>query len=329
MTAAPGTAAAFQSPPADHGATYTNPVYAHDFADPFVLRVGSEYYGYATNAASGGANIQVIRSSDLASWRPLGDALPRLPPWATPGDTWAPAVLARDGGFVLYYAAQHSEEQELHCISRAVADSPAGPYRDDLGEPWLCQTTCRDSFVSSIDPYPFVDEDGSVFLVWTTARDACGNAPGHWVQRLSDDGLRLEGEPAQVIVEDQYWESGGVENPAIYKHQGAYYHLYSANLWTTADYAMSYAVCEKITGPCRKPQEEPAVRSNFGGKVAGPGGGAFFTDHDGELWLAYHAWTFPTVGYPNGMRSLHIDRVGFENGRLIVDGPTEAPQPLP
>jgi len=61
----------------------------------------------------------------------------------------------------------------------------------------------------------------------------------------------------------------------------------------------------------------------------GPGGEAFFTDVKGNLWLAYHAWTSPKIGYPKGTRSLHIDRISFEGGKPAIHGPTEGPQPLP
>ncbi|HUO48073.1 MAG TPA: family 43 glycosylhydrolase, partial [Acidimicrobiales bacterium] len=71
------------------------PVYPYDFPDPDVVDVAGTYYGYATNSAGG--NIQIIRSTDLASWSTVGDALPSLPSWATPGSTWAPGVIDVSG----------------------------------------------------------------------------------------------------------------------------------------------------------------------------------------------------------------------------------------
>ena len=77
--------------------------FPYDFADPFVLRAGGTYYAYSTN--SGAGDLQVIRSSDLVVWDLFGNALPALPGWARGGATWAPAVLARNGAYVLYYTA--------------------------------------------------------------------------------------------------------------------------------------------------------------------------------------------------------------------------------
>src|SRR5690242_9045675 len=74
-----------------------------DFADPFVLYDDDGYWAYATGI--GTTHVQVARSRDLTTWARVGDALPRLGAWAVPdeGLTWAPSVLRRDEGYVLYY----------------------------------------------------------------------------------------------------------------------------------------------------------------------------------------------------------------------------------
>ena len=112
-------------------------VYPFDFPDPFVLTVGGTYYAYATNSVAG--NIQIIQSSDLTHWTAVGDALPQLPPWATPDETWAPAVVQLGGTFVLYYAVRVAgpgggEE----CISVATASQPQGPFDDTSTGPARC-----------------------------------------------------------------------------------------------------------------------------------------------------------------------------------------------
>src|ERR1019366_6365396 len=72
------------------GGTSDGLVYPFDFPDPDILLVGGTYYAYATNSVAG--NIQIIESTDLTHWTALGDALPSLPSWATPDETWAPGV---------------------------------------------------------------------------------------------------------------------------------------------------------------------------------------------------------------------------------------------
>ena len=95
--------------------------------------------------------------------------------------------------------------------------------------------------------------------------------------------------------------------------------IYSANRYQDRTYAVGYAVCESATGPCVKPQDGPVLASQ--GSEAGPGGVSFFRATDGTLWIAYHAWTEPFIGYAGGQRSLHLARVGFEQGVPIFYRP--------
>jgi len=284
---------------------------AVDFPDPFVLRVGLDYYAYATNA--NGDNIQRLHSTDLHHWERLEDALPRLPVWAAAGKglTWAPSVLPRDGYTVLYYTARF-ETAGLQCLGCAVSASPAGTFRDDSAAPFLCQHDLG----GSIDPSPFVDDDGRPYLLWKNDGNSCGLPTGLWLQPLRPDGLALEGAPLELLRCDQPWELPLIEAPALVRHAGRYYLFYSANWWESADYAIGYAVSDALTGPYLKPLDGPWFARRP--EALGPGGQEFFTDAAGQLWMAYHAWTPPHVGYPAGARSLHLAPVAFEDGRPTV-----------
>lgn len=67
----------------------------------------------------------------------------------------------------------------------------------------------------------------------------------------------------------------------------------------------------------------------MGGEV-GPGGGSFFRDHAGNLWIAYHAWRSPSIGFSaGGQRRLSIARVEFENGIPTVLRPETIMSPGP
>lgn len=298
---------------------YTNPVFDRDFPDPFVLPVDDGYYAYATN--SGGRNIQVIRSPELFSWERTGqqgDAIPVLPKWAmaNAGLTWAPSVLRRQDEYILYYVTRYGEAG-LQCISYAVGESPAGPFVDESVEPFICQVEEG----GSIDPEPFVDGDGMVYLIWKSDANALNRDPVIYSQRLSDDGRTLLGEPSRLITRDQEWERPLVENPSMVLHDGVYYLIYSANWWQGANYALGYAVCDGPSGPCTKPMDKPffAIPSNRIGGEIGPGGASFFHDHDGNLWIAYHAWRSPTSNYvAGGQRRLSLARIEFANGTLHV-----------
>lgn len=305
--------------PASYPLDYENPVYSLDFPDPFVLRVDDMYYAYATNAR--GMNVQVIRSRDLVNWERAGergDALPQLPAWAEKSGslTWAPSVLVQADGFVLYYVTRFAQVGR-QCISYATSHSPDGPFVDASDRPFICQVEEG----GSIDPEPFTDNDGTLHLLWKSDGNCCNLPIYIYVQQLSEDGRGLIGDPVRLITLDQDWEPPLIENPSMVEHGGKYYLIYSANWWESRDYAVGYAVCDTPRGPCLKPQVGPILSS--AGRHVGTGGAAFFHDASDKLWIAYHAWREPYVGYPAGMRRLYLARVDFEAGIPVVHRPKD------
>src|SRR5438445_4969000 len=150
-------------------------VYAGDFPDPFVL-VASRHYAYGTQ--TGSINVQVMVSDDLTTWDHLGDALPGLPAWAEPGHTWSPAVLRRPDGYILYFAVRHAASGH-QCLSRATASGPEGPFVDTSGAPFVFQ----DDRGGSIDPSPFVDADGTAYLLWKSDDNSIGRPTSLWGAR--------------------------------------------------------------------------------------------------------------------------------------------------
>jgi beta-xylosidase len=312
------------APTALSGPSFTNPVYNDDFPDPYVLLDGDTYYAYATTNGST-TNIRVIRSEDLVHWEELGDALPALPEWSVlrSGYTWAPGVVEIGDQFLMYYVAR-DEEADRQCIGIAVSEDADGPFKDANDAPFVCQTQLG----GSIDAHPFQDDDGKLYLLWKNDGNCCGLEVALWIQELSADGMNLVGEPVKLIERDQPWERPLIENPAMVKHDGKYYLFYSGNWWESYEYAIGYAVCETVMGPCEKPLKEPWFK--YKNPVMGPGGETFFTDKEGNLWMAYHAWTGAKVGYSGGgERTLHIDLVTFEGDRPVTNGPTFTPQVLP
>src|SRR5947209_11092053 len=90
-----------------HQKTFSNPIYDHDFPDPFILHAGKTWYGYATT--NDRQNFQEIKSTDLVHWRSVGDAMPTVPSWSSPSNTWAPEVIhLRNGRYAMYYVAPYT-----------------------------------------------------------------------------------------------------------------------------------------------------------------------------------------------------------------------------
>ena len=284
-----------------------NPVYAGDFPDPFVVRALDGYHAYATRGES---DIQHLFSRDLASWQPRAGVLPALPPWAAPGRTWAPALFEREGRWVLYFSARNAASGR-QCIGAALASSPDGPF-----EPGAAPLACADDVnLGAIDPSPFVDRDGTPYLLWA----ACCRQGELRVQRLSRDGLATVEIPHVLLQADRPWEDGLVEGPSMLREGERFYLLYSANRWQGARYAVGLAECDGPLGPCAKRGAAPLLASE--GAMAGPGGQEFFRDGWGRAWIAYHAWSAERPSYQaGGARSLRVERVEVRGGSLDLAG---------
>jgi beta-xylosidase len=282
--------------------TVTNPVFPHDFPDPFVLHVGDTYYAYATNGA--GKQVQTATSKDLQHWTAGPDALPQVAPkWGYNGQTWAPEVLRAGGRYVLYYTSSQR-------IGRAVATTPLGPFHDDSAAPLVAQTRLG----GAIDASPFRDDDGTLYLYWKNDGNSMGVETDIWVQRLSADGLRLVGRPHRTGEKnDAGWEGQVVEGPTMWKHDGRYYLFYSGSDYRNDAYAVGYATCTGPLGPCTDAGENPILHTQC--SAHGPGHNALL-DADGQTWIVYHAWNAAF-----SERQLWIDRLDWRGGKPVVDGP--------
>jgi len=278
-----------------------------------VLRTADGYVAYATQ--TGDVNVQVMTSPDLARWEHLGDALPHLPEWAAAGRTWSPSVLVRAGAYVLYYVVRH-RESDLQSISAAVGVDPRGPFADSSSAPLIFQHELG----GSIDPSPFVDADGTAYLLWKSEDNALDRPSSLWGCALAPDGLSLVDSPQRLLGHDRRWEAPLVEAPSMVRVDGTYHLFYSANWWESSRYAIGYATSDAPLGPFAKVTRRRAWVAATR-HAAGPGGQEFFTDADGQLWMAYHAWVGRSVGYATGGgRCLWLSRVGFVKGRPVLRG---------
>ncbi|MGI8752525.1 MAG: glycoside hydrolase family 43 protein [Acidimicrobiales bacterium] len=283
-----------------------------DFPDPFVLTTPSGYVAYGTNAA--GSNVQVRTSSDLSTWAAGADALPNLPSWAAPGFTWSPSVLARGQAYALWYVVRHAASGR-QVLSVAHAPSPLGPFEDRSSGPAVAQLDLG----GSIDPSPFVDEDGIPYLCWKADSNAIDRPSTLWAQPLRGDGGAVVGEPTRLLVHDRRWERPLIEAPSMV-FAGRYWLFYSGGWWESDGYGIGYATAPHPLGPWTKQsRRRPWAASSA--PALGPGGAEVFSAHDGSLYLAYHAWSEGAVGYrSDGARTLRI-------GELDLSGSTPALAP--
>lgn len=303
-----------------------NPVIESNFPDPFILRVDDTYYAYSTNSNS--RNVPVATSTDLVKWTPGRDALPALPRWVdiSNANVWAPEVLRVDDQYLLYYTAR-DKASNRQCIGLAISDAPQGPFRDRSDTPFICQADEG----GSIDASPFRDANGTLYLYWKNDGNCCMKPTYIYGQCLSDDGLTLLDEPVRLIRNDQPWHGPVVEAPTMWLHEGTYYLFYSGNVYAGQEYAVGYAVCESPLGPCEDAEENPILSSIMTGTplVMGPGHQTLIKDDDDQTWLVYHVWQVTRGGQRTDNRQVWFDRITWESGLPVVQGPTRDAQPAP
>jgi putative cell wall-binding protein len=294
------------------GPAPTEPVRARSYPDPFVLRVGSTYYAYATDGDLG--EVQLVRSTDLVSWTAVGDVLQTAPSWAQDDDVWAPAVAQLGTGAFVLYASFVDTASGKRCIGTATAGSPEGPFRG-TGSALVCDHARN----GVIDPDVFVT--GSTrYLLWKTEGVAGSEPPAVWSQRLSADGLSRAGTAARIFESRQPWEGTLVENPSMVSVDGRTYLFYSGNEWESGSYAIGWAACAGPQGPCIAPPNRPLLRSEPGSRIYGPGGGMVFADDAGH-WMPFAAWTDASrTTEATGQRALFLRRIRFVGGRPQITG---------
>jgi beta-xylosidase len=321
-TAAPAASATPNATPTLGVGMFANPVINQDFPDPDILKVGDTYYAYATGNFDAKISVQTARSQNLVHWEQLSDAMPTFPAWAEHdhGLVWAPEVTTSADGktFLLYFTARVAGTSR-QCIGLATSTKPEGPFDSPDEQPIICQTNQG----GSIDASSFVDDDGTRYLLWKNDGNCCGQETYIYIQKISNDGRILEGQPTQLIQSDQSWEGALVEAPTLWKHAGKCYLFYSANNYNTPNYAIGYAVADSPLGPYQK-AKRPLVASSIKDAVVGPGGQDIVLDPEGDMWMLYHSWG-------PGYRTMSIDVLVWEGETPVLKGPNgrKMPQLMP
>jgi beta-xylosidase len=275
------------------------PVFEDNFPDPHIVVHEGGFIAYATNA---GINLPMLSSRDLVHWswvtraddpKKRLDGMPALAPWVKEGFTWAPEVMKIGDRWLLYYTANH-RKRDVQCLGVAVADNPTGPFRDGSAEPLVCQFELG----GTIDANPFRDSDGRLYLYYKSDGNRVGRKTMIWGQRLSSDGMKVQGAPVALVEDDREWEWKLVEAPTMVRAPAGYQLFYSAAYygWDPKErlsrYATGYATCTGPLGPCRDAPENPILHSfndRKAGCLSGPGHTSIF-EAGGRRFIAFHAW---------------------------------------
>ncbi|MEX5746085.1 family 43 glycosylhydrolase [Massilia sp. X63] len=350
-------------------ATYTNPLplrladnsLAESCADPALLRDRSAaapvWYLYCTmdpvshRERDGNGwkfrMMPVYRSVDLVNWYFVRDAFDTRPAGlAGPkAGLWAPEPVYQNGSYYLYFtvtdvADRHSPEQGCEsdsAIAVATSASPAGPWTPAerlVVPPRRAGAGCN--FHWTFDPDVVEDAQGDRYLYYGSY------GGGIFVQRLSQDGLQVEGDPVRVGAANRY------EGAEVVR-QGGYWYLFASSTDCCRGPLTGYAL---YVGRARAPEGPfldrhgndmaaarvggtPLLQQN-GNRWIGAGHNAVFQDPAGQWWTFYHAVDrrqgYFSVEDKLTRRPLLLDRIDWVDGWPVVagdGGPTDTPQPAP
>ena len=290
--------------------TFTNPVFEPVMADPSIIRAEDGYfYAYATedfwDYDSGTHLVPIIKSKDLVEWEFVGDAFEEKPDWLGFKGIWAPDIQYFNDQYYLYYSLSVWGDSNPG-IGVATATSPEGPFTDQ-GKVFTSDEIGVDN---SIDPFVYIEEDGSLWMFW-------GSFRGIYAIELSADGLSTVGEKHHIA-------GTAFEASYIVKKDGFYYLFLSAG--SCCDGAnSSYNVRVLRSTELLGPYQDRLGRSGIGNHSSlvmdkgedyvGVGHNSVVQDDNGTYWLVYHGIDINNPYLPNGAtrRPLMIDEIVWDS----------------
>jgi beta-xylosidase len=271
-----------------------NPVITHKYtADPAALVYNDTVYLYAGHDQCPPNRNHyemhewlVFSSTDMANWTEHEPFPVSAFEWAI-DDAWAAHTIERDGKFYWYVTVSH---KNIHgkAIGVAVADHPAGPFKDAIGEALITNDMTHHTDISwdDIDPAVFIDDDGQAYIFW-------GNTVLKYA-KLKDNMIELDG-PIKTIDLPFFTEA-----PWIHKRGDYYYLSYAYQFPEKTAYAMS----KSIEGPWEYKDilNEVAGNSNTNHQA--------IIKYKNKWYFIYHNGSIPTAG-SSYRRSVCIDRLHY------------------
>lgn len=282
-----GGSAAPEKPDAEQDKSEVN-IQTVPLADPHILLHEGTYYAYGTHSDDG---IEVYTSDNLKQWKYGGLALHRKDSWGEKW-FWAPEVYELNGRFYMFYSAEEH-------VCMAVGDSPLGPFKQEKKEPMIGWEKCIDNTL-------FIDDDGSKYMFFDRFNDGLNI----WSVKLNDDMSIDKNTLRPCIHVSQKWEEVWPrvnEGAFVWKHDGQYYLLYSANSYESQMYGVGFAVTDRIGGEWVKYEKNPVLQCPK--DLVGVGHGALFTDKEGKLRYVFHAHHSKRDIHP---RDMYITTVSFD-----------------
>lgn len=249
-------------------------------ADPSVVNFNGTYYLYGTSDIDHGLAQMgppvVWVSHDMLNWSYNGTLIQGIDfnkPYTFTNSKgaqkigyfryWAPGKVFKKNKQYYLFATIVKPNDQLGTYL-LIADKPEGPFKFTNGTgvyfnyPDKAGQEAR-PVAPDIDGDPFVDDDGTAYLVWRRRAAA----------KLSADWKSLEGDKVSITTK----RGGYSEGPFMFKRKGIYYYVYT--LSGNANYCYAYMMSTAgPLGPYKAPDGPDIIlRSNIATGIWGPGHG--------------------------------------------------------
>ena len=283
-----------------------NPLFPGWYADPEAIIFGKQYWIYPTYSAPYEKQVffDAFSSKDLKTWTKHSRIMDTSAiKWARRA-VWAPSIIEKNNRYFLFFGANDIQnDQEYGGIGVAVADHPAGPFKDHLGKPLI------DRFhngAQPIDQFVYRDEDGQHYLYY-----------GGWkhcnIARLNYDFTGFlpfeDGSTFKEITPENY-----VEGPFVFKRNGKYYFMWSEGGWTGPNYSVAYAIADSPLGPFKRIgkilQQDPAIATGAGHHSV------IRNSKTGQYYIIYHRR--PLTEKDGNSRETCIEVMNFDEQGFIL-----------
>ncbi len=248
---------------------YTNPIIHADFSDPDAIRVRDDYYMVASSFTTV-PGLPILHSKDLIHWNIVNYALQKLIPEnhfdtvQHGGGVWAPSIRYHNNEFYIFYP---DPDYGIYVIkAKKVTDKWSEPILVEAGK-------------GLIDPCPFWDEDGKVYLASAYAGSRAGIKSVLVVKELDATATRVIGNT--VMVYDGHKLDPTIEGPKVYK-RNKYYYIFAPGGGVSTGW-QTVLRSKNIYGPYNRKVVLEQGKSN----VSGPHQGAWVTTPNNENWFLH------------------------------------------
>lgn len=284
--------------------TSGNPIIKGWYADPEAAIFDDRYWIYPTYSDKYEKQVffDAFSSPNLLQWITHKRILDTVAiKWAKRA-MWAPAIVQKDKKYYLFFAANDIQNNnEYGGIGVAVADKPAGPFKDHLGKPLI------DKFYNGaqpIDQFVFKDKNGQYYIIY-----------GGWqhcnIAKLNNDFTGIIPFKDSTLFKE-ITPRGYVEGPFMFMRNNKYYFMWSEGSWTGPDYSVAYAIADSPFGPFERVgkvlQQDAAI-------ATGAGHHSIIHNAKKDLWyMVYHRRPLDETAANNRVtciEQLFFDEKGF------------------